>query len=161
MKHQLVEHGSYGPDLKIEETGDLGYLTIRSLERHFFGVFGHLGGRIDGWQAGEQLANYWRDLFGIRRQGETFPAYQSQEGQTSSKAWKKMHFTDGDTTDAPQASETASHTVDIGLRTPRAIMQWPWCWTASFLSSRQLICHPFVHCNKEVPQQELGLTFAT
>ena len=59
-----MEHGSYETDLKIEETDNLGYSTIKTLETHFYGIVGHLGPQIDGWQTAQYLAYYWRDHFG-------------------------------------------------------------------------------------------------
>ena len=52
IKFQRVEHGSYETELKIEETDSLGYSKVRSLERYFYGIVGHL---INGSQATQHL----------------------------------------------------------------------------------------------------------
>ena len=90
-------------------------------KKHFYGIVGHFGPQIDGWQTAQNLANYWRDHFGVPREGETFPNYGEQEGSTSAEVSTAMPVTDDGTTHEP--GTLLSPTESDVLHTPRAIMQ--------------------------------------
>ena len=74
IKFQRMVPGSWPPELKVEETDHSGFSKLKTLEHNFYGIVGHIDQQVDGWRTAQHLANYWRDYFGVDREGDAFPS---------------------------------------------------------------------------------------
>ena len=76
---KIFEYGDGPAQLHIEEIDANGYTKKKTLETYFFGIIGHLrdsqGEPLNTRELCQQLANYWREWFGIHAQSAVFPDY--------------------------------------------------------------------------------------